>query len=181
MSATPPIPLAVGQALVRPIADQAYLPALLGLVAEARRRLLCSMFIVDVTPRLAGGFEIDDILGALAEARWRGVEVRLLIGGSRDNLALAEVAEAARARALTLGLSCRWLTSREVRGSHAKIVIADEHVLTGSHNWSPGAVAGSDQTQDSVLVRSADLAAVLTARFEAQWQRADPEVARAVV
>jgi phosphatidylserine/phosphatidylglycerophosphate/cardiolipin synthase-like enzyme len=100
------------------------------------------------------------------------VDVRLLIGGSRTNFEIAEISDLARARALQLGIPCRWLTSRDVRGSHAKVVVADHETLVGSHNWSPGAF-GDDQTQDSLWVASADLAAYLASEFRTQWRRAE--------
>jgi phosphatidylserine/phosphatidylglycerophosphate/cardiolipin synthase-like enzyme len=167
------IPFGVSRGQAALVADGAYQKALVGLATQASRRLLCSIFIVDVSPGADRSLPVEEFLAALAEAAWRGVDTRLLIGGSRNNVALIEAAESGRARALSVGISCRWLTSRNVRGSHAKLVIADDGVLTGSHNWSAGAAVGSEQTQDSVLVRSPDLAALLAARFEEQWQRAE--------
>ncbi len=169
----PLIALGVAPARVSLVADAAYFETVLSLAGRSAWRLLCSVFIVDITPVPNHEHYIDTILEKMAEAGWRGADTRLLIGGSRDNVALAEVAEAARARALARGISCRWLTSHAVRGSHMKVVIADDAVLTGSHNWSPGAVTGDNQTQDSVLVESRDIASLLAARFEEQWHRAE--------
>jgi phosphatidylserine/phosphatidylglycerophosphate/cardiolipin synthase-like enzyme len=168
-----PIPLGVSDARVALVADGDYGVTLLALADSAARRLLCSLFIVDVSPTANQRVDVDGFLARLVDAAWRGADTRLLIGGSRDNIALIEAAEAARARARAVGLPCRWLTSRNVRGSHAKIVVADDLVLTGSHNWSAGAVAGTTQTQDSVLVASRELAALQASRFEEQWLRAE--------
>lgn len=168
-----PIPYGLPTARVALVTDGNYGDIFLGVAASARRRLLCSVFIVDVTPTIERAVPIDGFLATIAEAVWRGLDARLLIGGSRDNIALAEAAEAGRARARALGIPVRWLTSYNVRGSHAKLVVADDEVLTGSHNWSAGAVSGTRQTQDSVLVRSPELAALLAARFEGQWLRAE--------
>jgi phosphatidylserine/phosphatidylglycerophosphate/cardiolipin synthase-like enzyme len=107
----------------------------------------------------------------MRDARWRGVRVQLLVGGSRSNLLIAETAEIARYVAIELGVPCRWLTSQDVRGSHAKTIICDEHVLTGSHNWSAPAFSG--QVQDSILIESAEMSAYLMAYFERQWERAE--------
>lgn len=171
MSATA---IRVDDAQVATLADEAYAPRLRALIRGARRRCLCSVFIVDTWPFRAYELLVDDLLVELASAGWRGVDARLLIGGSRSNLRLAEVALAARDRARELGLQCRWLTSApRRRGSHVKLVIADDDVLTGSHNWSAGAFEG--QTQDSVHLRSAGLAAVLATRFEEQWSRTATE------
>lgn len=165
MTAT--IPVGVLDARARLVADDEYLPQIRALVAGARQTCLCSMFIVDLTPRVHGRPIVDSVLADLAEARWRGVDVRLLIGGSRDNTEIAETADVARARALQFGIPVRWVTSHPRRGTHAKLVIVDDFVLTGSHNWSAGAF--TNQTQDSVLVASKDLALYLTAMFERSW------------
>ncbi len=46
-------------------------------------------------------------------------------------------------------------------------------MLLGSHNWSPGALAG--QIQDSILIRDMALAGYFVTRFEAQWSIAREE------
>jgi hypothetical protein len=165
-------PVAVSGGSVRLVADGEYLPTLLSLVGSVSWRCLCSIFLVDLAPARDPSLLVDSVLFDLQEARWRGVDVRLLIGGSRTNFEIAELSELARARTLQLGIPCRWLTSRNVRGSHSKLVIADRRVLTGSHNWSPGAF-GDEQTQDSLLIDSPDLAAYLASEFRRQWRRAE--------
>lgn len=172
----PATDLRVEDALVAPLADETYAPRLHAVIGAARRRCLCSVFIVDTWPFRANELRVDELLVELAATAWRGVDTRLLIGGSRSNLRLAEVALAARDRARELGIPCRWLTSApRRRGSHVKLAVIDDDVLTGSHNWSAGAFEG--QTQDSLHLRSADLAAVLAARFESQWRRTPAEAA----
>jgi phosphatidylserine/phosphatidylglycerophosphate/cardiolipin synthase-like enzyme len=141
------------------------------MIARSSWRCLASIFIVDLSPARSGRLVVDDVLLALQEARFRGVDVRLVIGGSRENIEIAEIADLARARAIQLGLPCRWLTSTKVRGSHSKFLIADHEVLTGSHNWSPGALAAG-QTQDSLWLASSDLASYLASSFRGQWRRA---------
>ena len=171
--------LGVSPAKVALVPDSSYYDTILSLASRAAQRLLCSVFIVDITLTADRGLHIDTLLEHLACAAWRGADTRLLIGGSRDNIALAEAADAARARALAHGIPSRWLTSSTVRGSHAKLVVADDTILTGSHNWSPGALSGNRQTQDSVLVDSRDLAALSAMRFEEQWLRAEATHAKA--
>jgi phosphatidylserine/phosphatidylglycerophosphate/cardiolipin synthase-like enzyme len=166
-----PIAFGVSESRVSLVADSVYYEVFLSMARRAKFRLWCSVFIVDLTPVDRTKFPADEFLHVMAEATWRGADTRLLVGGSRDNIALAEAAESARARALKLGVRCRWLTSSNVRGSHVKLVIADDQVLTGSHNWSPGALHGHGQVQDSVLIESRNLALGLGSRFEFQWER----------
>ena len=164
------LPAGVTDVPVALVSDGEYLPALLGLIAHARARIDCSLFMVDLAPGPDGRLAADDVLHALAGAAWRGVRVRLLLGGSRENLEILQATTTAWLRARALGLDARLLAARPRRGSHVKLVIADERVLTGSQNWSHGAFF--EQTQDALLVDSAALAAQLGVLFAGQWQRA---------
>lgn len=148
--------------------DHSYEPLVTAMIGRARRRIWVNMFIVDFAtfdPKL----RVLGVLHELASAQWRGVDVRLLIGGSRTNLDLADNAATALAMARRLKLTSRWMTARNARGSHAKYVVADDEVLLGSHNWSPSSFANS--TQDSIWLQSAELAAYLCDAFAAQWLR----------
>jgi phosphatidylserine/phosphatidylglycerophosphate/cardiolipin synthase-like enzyme len=151
------------------VSDEAYLNTLRQLIDQTQRRCLCSIFIVDPAPKRDPELLVNAVLMDLRSALWRGVDVRLLIGGSRSNLDIAELATAVRKWAIENGLPCKWLTSTPVRGSHRKIVVADDWVLSGSHNWSPGAFGG--QKQDSVLLDSAGLAERAEHLFMQQWLR----------
>jgi phosphatidylserine/phosphatidylglycerophosphate/cardiolipin synthase-like enzyme len=157
---------------VRFVPDDEYYPIARHLITQAHRTCLVSMFIIDLK---SGQFDRDakvfQLLKLVREASWRGAAAKVLIGGSRSNLLLAEVAEIARYVSLELGIACRWLTSQDVRGSHAKLVLSDQRILTGSHNWS--AEAFTNQTQDSVLIDSPALSAYLASYFESQWRRAE--------
>jgi phosphatidylserine/phosphatidylglycerophosphate/cardiolipin synthase-like enzyme len=161
-----------GPAEVRLVHDDAYPRELRRLIREASERVWCSLFLIDVDPRLDRELEVAGVLRDLATARWRGVDVRLLIGGSRSNLEIAQAAATAFTIASRLRIPTRGLGERDLRGSHCKVVVADDWVLTGSHNWSVGAF--SAQIQDSVAVHSRDLAAYCANAILEQWRRGDP-------
>lgn len=164
-------PVGAADVAVELVADGRYPDVLLGMLRRARDRVWASVFIVDVDPFPAPRLAVVGVLRELAAARWRGLDVRLLVGGSRTNLEIAEAAAGAVQVATTLGVPARWLTARDTRASHVKLVLCDDEILTGSHNWSPGAFSGL-QTQDSARLVSADLAAHLAGTFLAQWARA---------
>ena len=166
-------PVGVGPARVALVSDGAYHDAVLDATAAAANRLLASVFIVDVNAHHDPDTKVAQVIRALADAQWRGADVRLLIGGSRTNLAIEEACWIARAWTQAIGVDCRMLAEVEGRGSHSKYVIADDVILTGSHNWSLSAIARD--VQDSVLVRSSALASCFAATFEAQWTRAGIE------
>lgn len=154
---------------VRLVSDGEYLEVVRSMIHNARQRCLCSLFIVDLTPSRDTELVVDSLLIELQAAAWFGVDTRLLIGGSRSNFEIAEMTLTAQRRAKQLRIPSRLLEAVNIRGSHLKLVVADDHVLTGSHNWSIGAF--TTQTQDSVLVRSASLAEEMAGLFERQWNR----------
>lgn len=161
------LPVGVGPARCALVADASYPSTLVSLVAAANRRCWASVFIVDTSSATRW---FAPLFAELEGAVWRGVDVRMVLGGSRTAFAIAERVAGARSALHARGIPCRWLTAVPGRGSHAKVVVSDDHVLVGSHNWSPGAFEG--QRQDSLLVRSPDLAAAMAGYVGAQWARA---------
>jgi phosphatidylserine/phosphatidylglycerophosphate/cardiolipin synthase-like enzyme len=159
----------VTDAEVTLVSDRRYPKVLGNLLRRAGQRIWASLFIVDLDPDADRKHAVFDMLVELAAARWRGADVRLIVSGSRENLAMAESAATTVAIARQIGVSTRWLGVRPRRGSHAKFVIADDEMLLGSHNWSASAFLLS--TQDSLLIRSPALARYLGGLFAAQWQR----------
>lgn len=165
------LPLGVTAAKIRSVFDEDYLPTLKWMIENCLHRFWMSVFIVDLSPDRDKQLLVDSILLEARNAVWRGVDVRLLVGGSRTNFDIARLSDAARSRALSLRIPCRWLTSQKERGSHVKMAIADNLVLTGSHNLSFDDLQKA--TQDSLLVESAALSAYLSSIFESQWKRGD--------
>lgn len=156
---------------VVPVPDGEYVDVAADLIKGAYRRCLCSIFIVDIDPARDHDLQVNRLLEHLARTTWRGADTRLLIGGSHSNVSIAEASQAALEVGKGLGIDTRWLSAHVGRGSHAKLVVADNQVLLGSHNWSGGALGGQ-QRQESLLVASADLAAYFSAVFDVQWDRA---------
>lgn len=161
-------------AKVKLVSDDTYHTTVKSLVENARYQCFCTLFIVDIDPVVDEDLLVDTVLFDLKAAQWRGCDTRLLIGGSRTNAAIAEFCLASKHRAEDLGIPCRLMASQDVRGTHVKMVVADQYVLTGSHNWSAGAFSG--QIQDSVLVESSALAAYMQMQFRRQWRRANIRV-----
>ena len=151
------------------VVDGTYPDVLIALLDRAVRRCLVSMFIVDFSQ--VSRSALIDILDALDSAVWRGVDTRVVLGGSRTNVRIAEAAASARAVLASRSVPARWLSGQPGRGSHGKVVVVDDRCLLGSHNWSHGALSGQ-QRQESLLFESAALAGLMHTQFEEQWHRA---------
>ena len=151
--------------VVSPVFDRAYDSVASRLITNAVSRCLCTMFIVDILPR-ARRFLVDDLLHQLQMACRRGADVRVVVSGSNDTLAILESSAIANRRLHQLGVPVRW-AAQSARSNHSKVLLCDDQVLIGSHNWSADAFRGS--TQDSVLVSSPDLCDAITQSFDRAW------------
>ena len=147
--------------------DDAYAEVALAMIDAAKQRCAASVFIVDPDPDEDAGLLVDSLLLALAAATWRGVSVQLIVGGSLVNVRIRSACLLAMRRAAQLGIDCRLGAVQQARSDHAKVLVADDKVLLGSHNWSPGAL--TDQTQDSVIIHDAALASHHHSRFAQRW------------
>ncbi len=130
-------------------------------------RFLANIFIIDVSPSFRIPNYVDILLNSCRDTLWRGVDVRIIIGGARNNFSINEACITSILRAHDLGLPCKLLSNSTHASSHKKYLISDDYILIGSHNWSPGAF--SHQTQDSVLVKSHALSTYLYINFAKEW------------
>lgn len=152
------------------IPDREYLGFIERLFASAERRCLASLFVIGAAPWRDREALMEGLLVELAEARWRGVDARLLVGGSPDNAMTADMARVAEKRAGVLRVPCRWLTRTPQLANHARVVIVDDHVLVGTHGWLER--TENNLAKDSVCVTSMSLSRQLAERFNTQWRAA---------
>jgi phosphatidylserine/phosphatidylglycerophosphate/cardiolipin synthase-like enzyme len=168
-----------GQAGLVP--DNRYAEVARWLCQHAQQRIYASVFIVDVSSsgHQASARAVLDLLQDMRDAVRRGVDVRLAVGGSRNNPDIADSAEGGVVHARRLGIPSKMLSLYSDQSSHKKLLVVDDRVLIGSHNWSEGAF--SDQTQDSVLVENAALASWLADELAAEWRAAESRDPHAAV
>jgi phosphatidylserine/phosphatidylglycerophosphate/cardiolipin synthase-like enzyme len=156
---------------VVPLPSQDLLPYLIGLCGSAHRRLLVAVFIIDPRPEEDASGTVRLVLDALVRARWRGVDVRVLVGGSSRTPAIELAGRVARGYLQSRGVPCRQFVGRRGETSlHSKYVVADDAVVVGSHNWTRRALVSDDEL--SLAVTSPPLAAALRVVFERDWGRA---------
>jgi phosphatidylserine/phosphatidylglycerophosphate/cardiolipin synthase-like enzyme len=151
---------------IRHLPDEIYYNILKTACEWANRRIYASVFLVDSRISDSRGTKVHWLIEALGRARLRGVDVKTIIGGSRETPTLLETAEVAKRICDDSEVPCK-VTARYGTPSHKKLVVVDDRVLIGSHNWSEGAFSG--QTQDSVMVSCPCLADYLAEVFLSDW------------
>ncbi len=149
------------------VEDDHYFEKAIALIQTTNHFCFASVFIIDHGFDMLTKTRVDALIFEMACARWRGVTTKLLIGGSRTNDSILIPSLAAKARAQELGINVKLVAATKQQSNHVKLLIADNTIITGSHNWS-GALSGN-QTQDSVLVESEALASYMKNYFEHQW------------
>jgi phosphatidylserine/phosphatidylglycerophosphate/cardiolipin synthase-like enzyme len=125
---------------------------LLGAIQQARRAVSGEVFVLTD----------PDVLVALADARRRGVQVRLLLDPAQDpNLAPYRLLRAA-------GVEVRWYPVPRGAKLHAKAGLFDgRRLLVGSANWS---LSGLSVNHELDLMVEDQLAAqAFSERFERDW------------
>jgi len=160
-----------------PLAGRDYLPYLLSLIDRARHSVLATIFIIDPRPETDLGGNVRLVLDTLARARWRGIDVRVIVGSSRQTPAIELADRVARRRLADLGVLCRPYATEGPSGSlHSKYLVIDDIVVVGSHNWSHQALCLDDEL--TLAVRSKDLSLRLRSVFEGEWERAGTSAGR---
>lgn len=143
-----------------------YLPFALEQFERARKRLWVSVFIIDTRVLKDPLRSVRGLVEHLCRAQWRNVDVRVLVGVSDT----PEIHIANTTSALYLkdrGLPVRHFHSAHQVSTHSKFVLVDDLLLVGSHNWTHAAFHLGEE--DSLAVRSSELAVGLGQQFEQLW------------
>lgn len=141
--------------------DKEYLGKLLQILDNANKSVYVVMYVVKYDPR-----EVDDpvntILEKLVELRGKGLDVKIVVDDETYE-SYQDTIEYLKYNNIPVKLD----ESRS-RTTHAKIVIIDEEVvLIGSHNWTESALSNNHET--TLMVYSKDLAEQVVDYFYRIW------------
>jgi len=148
--------------LVEPANDRAYEPVAHDLLAGANHRVRLVMFLVQDT------WPVTELVADLEAAAGSGIDVRVLL--DEEGSGVQSVVDALNAAGVQASLDSPRTTT------HNKLLVVDDEVLVGSHNWTGSALQYNHE--DSVLVHSAAVADAYATYADALWadSDADPEV-----
>ena len=151
-----------------PLKDRDLFWFLIDRINKAKSRVWASVFIVDMRVEADPMMEVREIIRSLELALWRGVDVRLLVGSSQRTASI-HIANATTHRYLSArGFPVRMFASSGDYGLHSKNVVIDEDwVICGSHNWTTGAFRM--HVEDSIALKSRDINQRLAEELDKQW------------
>ena len=148
--------------------DQQYYHYLLNKIHTAKKSVDAAIFIIntrggDDTKRL-----VRKLLKELFYAKWRGIDIRIIVGHSLKTVSI-DYQDRISFRYLSKnGIPVKFSNPPDDYSLHSKYVIIDDDlVITGSHNWSPNAFSVSKE--DSITIYSSDVAIKFKTEFEDLW------------
>jgi len=148
------------------LSDEDYYVFLLDKIRNSSKSIYATIFIIDVFHDRWG--KIKRILDEIAYAKWRGVDVKIVIGHSNKSLSI-DVPDRMSFRYLRdRGIPIKFSNPPDDYSLHSKYVIFDDNlVVAGSHNWAHLDIFMSKE--DSVAVYSKDVAINFIDEFEKLW------------
>ncbi len=146
--------------------DEDYYFFILDRIRHASKRIFAAIFIVDLFYDRLG--KIKGILEEIAYARWRGLDVKIVLGHSNKSM-LIDIADRLSFKYFKdRGIPVRFSNPPDDYSLHSKYVIFDDDlVVVGSHNWSHLDIFMS--REDSAAVYSKDAAIDFAHEFTELW------------
>jgi phosphatidylserine/phosphatidylglycerophosphate/cardiolipin synthase-like enzyme len=148
------------------LAGSDYFDYVMSSIREAKKSIFVVMFLTCAVEE-NGPTLIKDLLDELAYARWRGVDVRVILGTSTS--ISIEVANSIVYKYLKDNFVPAKYFRDPAETVHSKYILFDAEVtILGSHNWTFNAMTFNHET--SIAIHSKDVACRLTNEFERIWR-----------
>jgi phosphatidylserine/phosphatidylglycerophosphate/cardiolipin synthase-like enzyme len=143
---------------------------LLEKIKKAKYRIYATSFIINSLIKNDVELKIRNLIKVLAYAKWQNVDVKIMFGNSQ-NSTISTANETTAHYMKELGLSVKRYESSYRKSLHSKYVIIDDDlIMIGSHNWSEGAF--SKHNEYSIAVYSKELNTILNDEFHKLWNNA---------
>lgn len=152
--------------------DEQYVALVRACLIRARRRVLVQQFLIDARPDDDLHGEVRHMLHALADAAHRGLDVRILLAQVVvDRPFPVDINEPAARFLIKRGVRVRRFPEK-LRQLHTKaLVVDDQIVIAGSHNWTAGSFRINSET--SVAIMSEDCADSVARHFAELWSEGE--------
>lgn len=154
-----------------PLLNNDYFIFLKQAINRAQKQIFVVIFIVDVRLKKDYQRSVRALVAELEYATWKGLDVRVVIGLSRNRTGhLASLTSALYMQ--ELGISVRLFRPTNTDGIHCKFVLIDNNCLvTGSHNWTNNSFYINQEA--SVAVMSDQAVTHMINDFEVIWAHSE--------
>lgn len=154
---------------VIPLVDAEYYPAVHKALVDAKKSILCIMFMAKLDPKHAGGDEYQLVLD-LINAHKRGVKVQVIFDQNvkfwekdKNRNVIEKKSEYAYELLSKNGVPV--FNDNENKVTHNKVLIIDKYItIIGSTNWTYSALRKNHEA--SVMIKSGSVALAFEGKFE---------------
>lgn len=151
------------------LSDSDYYDYLLEKIRSAQKNIDATIFIVNIRRYFDREKLVRNLLDELIYANWRGIDLRIIIGRSKNTPEIDIQCRVAHRYLQQNGVQVKFGNPSDDYSLHSKYVIIDDRlVIAGSHNWSSNAFSESDE--DSVAIYSEDVTIKFKKEFEELWE-----------
>ena len=153
---------------VIPLVDEGYFPTVHKAFTNARKSIICVMYIAKLDKGHKGGYEYQLVID-LINAHKRGVEVLVIFDQNVKFWEKGNKKEIERkseyAYDLLLSAGVPVFYDNKNRVTHSKVVVIDKYItIVGSTNWTYSALKKNHEA--SVMIRSRDVALTFERRLK---------------
>jgi len=155
--------------LLKTLRDDTYFDAAHPLVQAATKRVLLLVYGFHMNPRYPDS-DVHKMAWALADAKKRGVEVRVILEESDYNRTLDEMNHDAADYLTSQGVDVRFDPPEKI--SHAKLLVVDDTAIVGSNNWGHGGFHMYHEVGG--VTNRAGAVSKLADYFDSVWEKGSP-------
>ena len=156
---------------VIPLRNNDYYDYLTYHIEQAQNRIWANIFIVNALQGDDPELAVRNLCKLLGAATYRGVDVRILVGDSNRTIPIKGSNFVSASLMKLYKVRVQKVKSTERSSTHDKFVLIDNDlVLVGSHNWTHRAFNLSEE--DSIGVYSEDLSKRMRDQFLQEWNAA---------
>jgi phosphatidylserine/phosphatidylglycerophosphate/cardiolipin synthase-like enzyme len=133
---------------------------------NAKKRIFAVIFIVDLLNDPTG--KVIRILEEFSYAVWRGLEVKLIVGHSNNSFEIDMCGRAIKKYGDMIGIPSKFAkhdTEERIPAKH--IIIDDNLIVYGSHNWTTQDIFKN--REESFAILSRDTVIALSKEFKKLW------------
>lgn len=136
------------------LTDSEYFPAVNELIKESKKSIYISMYIISYLPRNEHSL-ISQLLNELANAHKRGIDIKVILDQQKIYSSRNPYNDLAYFFLKDAGINVDYdLPTRKL---HNKLIVIDENIVViGSHNWSKFALQENNEV--SVVIKSPEVA-----------------------
>ena len=156
---------------VIPLRNAEYYTYMSTAIAKANKRVWVSQFSVNIKYMEDDRMLVRQLLKLIKKVYGNGIDIKILVGTKSTSVDLVNLANKISGTFLTkMKVPCRHFFDFKKDSSHSKfVVIDDEIIVLGSHNWSPRAF--SKGIDDSIAIHSKEINKELSSIFIANWNK----------